>query len=52
MTKYGLEMFDALKWKMDFMPISFGKKRLYSKTNLLHSKEIRVLSGSTRVQNF
>jgi len=52
MTKYGLEMFDALKWKMDCMTISFGKKRLYSKTNLLHSKEIKVLSASKWVQNF
>jgi len=45
-------MLDALKWKMDFMPISFGKKRLYSKTNLSHSKEIKVLSGSKWAQNF
>jgi len=46
MTKDRLEMFDALKWKMDCMTILFGKKRLYSKTNLLHSKEIKVLSKS------
>jgi len=41
MTKDRLEMFDALKWKMDCMTILFGKKRLTQKAFFHIPKKLR-----------